>query len=75
MNIHKATPAEALDIIIKKAGGITPLAAALGLTEGAVRYWQQKGALPRQAARLVAWEVRDQFGIEVDAEVLSGREV
>ena len=72
MNIHKAAPDEALDIIIKKAGGVTSLAAALGLTEGAIRYWQKKGAVPRGAARLVSFEVRDRFGIEVDAEVLSG---
>jgi len=75
MNIHKATPQEALDIIIEKAGGVTSLAAAIGRTEGAVRYWQKQGAVPKTAARLVSFEMKAQFGVMVEAEVLSGREV
>jgi len=72
MRITNSTaPNEALEAIIAKTGGVTSLAAALGLTEGAVRYWRKNGRVPRQAARLLAFEVK-RLGIEVTAEVLSG---
>lgn len=72
MNINKVASDEALEIIIDRVGGVTSLAAAVGLTEGAVRYWQRNGKVPKQSAVVVALEVR-RFGIEVSAEVLSGK--
>ena len=71
-NQAPATPVEWLDHIARKAGGITALAASLGMTEGGIRYWQKRGSVPKQAARLLAYECKHQLGIEVDAKDLSG---
>ncbi len=72
MRITNSTaPDVALEKIIAKTGGITSLAAAVGLTEGAVRYWRKNGRVPKQAARIVAFEVK-RLGIDVSAGVLSG---
>jgi DNA-binding transcriptional regulator YiaG len=63
-----------LDSIIRKAGGVTSLAAALGMTEGGIRYWQRRGSVPKQAARLLTYEAKHRFGIEVTPEDLSGEQ-
>jgi transcriptional regulator with XRE-family HTH domain len=58
----------ALDTVLKKAGGPTPLAAELGMTEGAVRYWLRIGRVPSlSVARLIA------MNYEVDADDLRGK--
>ena len=44
-----------LESVIEQAGGTTALAAELGMTEGAVRYWIKVGRVPSgAAARLIA---------------------
>lgn len=74
MTDHKQRPKpnEALERVIQKAGGITSLAATLGMTEGGVRYWQRRGAVPPKAAKLLAYEAAAKLGMEVSAEELSG---
>ena len=66
---RKRTRAEvALDTVLKEAGGPTALAAELGMTEGAVRYWVRIGRVPGVAvARLIA------MTYDVDADELRGK--
>jgi DNA-binding transcriptional regulator YiaG len=71
-NQSPVTPVEWIDHIARKSGGITSLAARLGMTEGGIRYWQKRGSVPPQAARLLAYEAKHQLGIEVEWEALSG---
>lgn len=71
-NTKPSTPVEWLDHIARKAGGITSLAAALGMTESGVRYWRTRGSVPRQASRLLSYEAKHRLGIEVNPEDLSG---
>jgi transcriptional regulator with XRE-family HTH domain len=57
-----------LDAVLKEAGSTTALAAELGMTEGAVRYWIRIGRVPSVAvARLIA------LNYEVSAEGLMGK--
>jgi hypothetical protein len=65
------SPLDALDTIIAKAGGVTSLAAALGMTEGAVRYWKKRGGVPKQAARLLAYEAKHYWNLDVSPEDLT----
>lgn len=50
----KAKRNVALRNLIKKAGGVTQIAADAGVTEGAVRYWVLQGRVPVPAARVLA---------------------
>ncbi len=57
-----------LDSVLKDAGGATALAAELGMTEGAVRYWVRIGRVPSVAvARLIA------MNYNVSANALMGK--
>lgn len=67
-----SSPLDHLEAIISRAGGVTSLAAALGMTEGGVRYWQRRGSVPRQAARLLAYECKNSWGMDVRVEDLTG---
>lgn len=74
MKDKQQAPLEVLDNLIRKAGGITSLAASLGMTEGGVRYWQKKGCVPQQAARLLSYEAKHRWGMDIAAEELTGGE-
>jgi hypothetical protein len=74
MEDKQQAPLEVLDNLIRKAGGITSLAASLGMTEGGIRYWQRKGRVPTQAARLLAYEAKHRWGVDIAAEELTGGE-
>jgi len=73
MREHRRAPLEVLEQIVKKAGGITSLAASLGMTEGGIRYWQKRGSVPQQAARLLDYEAKHRWGlIDITSEDLTG---
>ena len=73
MEDKQQAPLEVLDNLIRKAGGITSLAASLGMTEGGIRYWQKRGSVPQQAARLLAYEAKHRWGlIDITSEDLTG---
>lgn len=65
-------PMQVLDKLIRKAGGITSLAASIGMTEGGIRYWKQKQAVPEQAARLLSYEAAAKWGMDIKPEDLTG---
>jgi hypothetical protein len=67
-------PIQALNRLIEAAGSITKLASALNMTEGGVRYWLRRGSVPRQAARLLSYEAKHIYGLEITEEELSGVE-
>lgn len=74
MTEQNQAPLEVLDSLIRKAGGLTSLAASLGMTEGGIRYWQKKGRVPAQAARLLSYEAAAKWGVEIKPEELTGGE-
>lgn len=47
-------PKQLIETIEQHFGGVTQLAAQLGVTEGAVRDWKRKDGMPLMAARLTA---------------------
>lgn len=51
---RKVKPNKALTELIKSTGGVTQIAVDVGVTEGAVRYWIQRGRVPVPAARVLA---------------------
>jgi hypothetical protein len=72
MSDNPQAPMTVLDNLIRKAGGITSLAASLGMTEGGIRYWQKKKSVPEQAARLLSYEAAAKWGMDIKPEDLTG---
>jgi hypothetical protein len=63
-----------LDRVLKEVGGITPLAAACGLTDGAVRYWVRQGRVTNPAAaRFLELYMLDNHKLTVTWRELHGK--
>ena len=66
--------AKHLDRVLEKVGGATALAAACGLTDGAVRYWVKHGRVTSApAARFLEYYMQDEHGYTVKWQALHGK--
>ena len=66
---------ETLDRVLKEVGGITPLAAACGLTDGAVRYWVRQGRVTNPtAARFLEYYMYDIYNMRITWSELHGKQ-